>query len=327
MTGAIVVCTWGSGREGVPDGAEEVLTLARRVSGALQADLNWLVLGTMPERTVQVAARYGVAGVDHVGDPRLDTFQPDLYVEALAQYCGRQSPKVLLFSQAYGTRLMAPRLAGRLGCAVVMNGVDIDVAGEGRLEVTASGYGGDTRSRYVLGGAAPHIVAVLPNAVLPEPLQGATASPPVRAIDVDLSGDAERVRVLEPARAEGPRLEDAEIIVSGGRGLGKPENYKLIEELAEALGGMPGASRPIVDDGWTDPSRWIGLTGKIVRPNLYIACGISGASQHMAGCSAAKTLVAINRDPDASIFRYARYGIVGDCLEIVPELIRALEKR
>ena len=106
-----------------------------------------------------------------------------------------------------------------------------------------------------------------------------------------------------------------------------PENFSLVEELAEALGGMAGASRPIVDDGWADASRQIGLTGKITRPALYVAAGISGASQHMAGCAAAKTLVAINRDPDAAIFRYARYGIVGDCLEILPEITRAVKDK
>ena len=121
---------------------------------------------------------------------------------------------------------------------------------------------------------------------------------------------------------EGPRIEDADIIVAGGRGLGAPENFRLVQELAAALGGMAGASRPIVDDGWAEPARQVGLTGKITRPSLYIAVGISGASQHMVGCAAAKTLVAINRDPDAAIFRYARYGIVGDCLEILPALIR-----
>jgi electron transfer flavoprotein alpha subunit len=145
-------------------------------------------------------------------------------------------------------------------------------------------------------------------------------------VEVDLSGVEERIRVVQPARVEGPRLEEAEIIVAGGRGLGAPENYKLVEQLAEALGGMAGASRPIVDDGWVESSRQVGLTGKIARPALYIAAGISGASQHMAGCAAAKTIAAINTDPDAAIFRYARYGIVADCLEILPELIRAAKR-
>jgi electron transfer flavoprotein alpha subunit len=145
----------------------------------------------------------------------------------------------------------------------------------------------------------------------------------VRDVAVDLGSVDERIRVLQKAEATGPRLDGAEIIVAGGRGLGDRENYKLIEELAEALGGLPGASRPIVDEGWVDSSRQVGLTGTITRPGLYLAAGISGASQHMAGCSAAKTIVAINTDADASIFRYARYGVVGDCLEILPELIRA----
>lgn len=204
-----------------------------------------------------------------------------------------------------------------------MNGVDIALGSDGQLEATASAYGGDTRVVYQLSGAPSYVVALAANALLPEPADGGPTHPECRSISTELSGVEERVRVVERARTEGPRLEDADIIVSGGRGLGGPENYKLIEQLAEALGGLAGASRPIVDEGWADSSRQVGLTGKITRPALYLAAGISGASQHMAGCSAAKTIVAINRDEDAAIFRYARYGLVGDCLEILPELIRA----
>jgi electron transfer flavoprotein alpha subunit len=321
----VVVCTWGEDRDGLPAGAEEVLTLGRKISALLEVDLTWLVLGPMPNRTTEVAGSYGVAGIDRIEDAELVSFQPDPYVEALAQYCAQHAPKVVLFSQTFDARLVAPRLAGRLGTAVVMNSVDIEADGNGQLQLIASAYGGDTRAVYALTGAEPCIFAVMPNALLPEPLEGAASSPNVRNIAVDLSGAAERIRIVEQARTEGPRLEEAEIIVAGGRGLGSPENYKLVEELAKALGGMAGASRPIVDDGWVDSSRQVGLTGKITRPALYIAAGISGASQHMAGCSAAKTIAAINRDPDAAIFRYARYGIVEDCLEILPELIRALK--
>jgi electron transfer flavoprotein alpha subunit len=170
-------------------------------------------------------------------------------------------------------------------------------------------------------------VSVLANAVAPEPRVGEGKEPGSRDVEVDLGAVEERIRTIRRAQTEGPRLEDAEVIVSGGRGLSAPKDFELVEQLAEALGGMAGASRPLVDDGWVDSSRQVGLTGKITRPALYIAAGISGASQHMAGCSAAKTIVAINRDPDAAIFRYARYGIVGDCLEILPELIRAAKAR
>ena len=191
------------------------------------------------------------------------------------------------------------------------------------LSVTTAAFGGDTRAVYEMSGAGPWIVCFNANSVLPETSrEGGQAA--VLAVDVELSPASERIRVLERARAQGPRLEHAQTIVAGGRGLGEAGNFRLVEELAQALGGMAGASRPIVDDGWADPSRQVGLTGKITKPGLYIAAGISGASQHMVGCSAAKTLVAINNDPDAAIFRYAKYGIVGDCLEVLREVTKAV---
>ena len=318
----VVACTWG-GRQG---DVEEAFTLARKLSGPWQADLRWLVLGTLPEGAAALAARYGVAGIDHITGAALETVQPDLYVAALAQYCAQHPPRALLFNQTYEARLLAPRLAGRLSCAIAMNAMDLEVGGDGQVCVTASAYGGDTRVVYELSGA-PAIVAVSANAVVPEP-PAAAGDTSVRNIQVDLSGVTERICVVTRAQGQrGPRLEDAQVIVAGGRGLGDAANFRLVEELAAILGGMAGASRPIVDEGWTDSSHQVGLTGKITRPALYIAAGISGASQHMVGCGAAKTLVAINRDPEAAVFRYARYGIVGDCLEILPELIRAAKAK
>ena len=308
------VCSFGT------DAPEDVLTLAR----GLGADVHWLVLGRGPEELEERASKYGVIAVDRIDDPKLEALAPDPVVEALTQYCREHAPRLVLFPQTFDVRLVAPRLAGRLGSAVVMNCVGVEIE-DGQPVVTAAAYGGDTRAVYAIEGAGPCVLGVMPNAVEPTPAESPT-SPTVRQIPVDLAGVEERTRIVEPAHAEGPRLEEAEIIVSGGRGLGSPENYKLVEELAAALGGMAAASRPIVDDGWVDSSRQVGLTGKITRPGLYIAVGISGASQHMAGCSAARTVAAINRDPDAAIFRYARYGIVGDCIEILPELIRAVEE-
>lgn len=323
MSSAVVVCTWG----GQLGDAEEAFTLARKVSGAWKVDLHWLVLGSLPDQATTIAGTYGVTDIDHIADATLNSFQPDVHVEALAQYCAQHAPKAVLFNQTYEARLLAPRLAGRLSCAVAMNAMDLEVGNDGQLCVTASAYGGDTRVVYELTGA-PAIAAISANAIVPAPLDGNAGSPSVREIRVDLDGVQERIRVVTHARGQsGPRLEDAQVIVAGGRGLGEAANFRLVQELAETLGGMAGASRPIVDDGWVDSSRQVGLTGKITRPALYIAAGISGASQHMVGCSAAKTIVAINRDPDAAVFRYARYGIVGNCLEILPELIRAAKAR
>jgi len=322
---SVVVCTWSG--DGLPGEVEDVLTLGREVGQGLGGELSWLVLGPVSEELQQTAGRYGVANVDRVEDAKLAEFQADVTVEALAQYCAQHSPRLILFGQNFDVRLIAPRLAGRVGAGVVMNAAAIEADASGKLEVTASAYGGDTRAVYELGEERPFIVSVLANAVLPQPLEGEGTSPAVRDVAVDLSGVEERIRIVEHAKAEGPQLEGADVIVAGGRGLGEPEKYELVRELAAALGGLPGASRPLVDDGWVDSSHQVGLTGKITRPGLYLAAGISGASQHMAGCSAAKTIVAINTDADASIFRYARYGIVGDCLEILPELIRAAKER
>lgn len=322
-TGTVVVCTWG----GLLGEVEEVLTLARKLSGPWKTNLEWLVLGAMPERAVEIAGQYGVAGIDRIEDAKLSTVQADVYVEALAQYCAQHRPKALLFSQTFDARLVVPRLAGRLGCGVAMNTVDLEVDGDKQVRVTASAYGGDTRAVYELSGASA-VLSVSANATVPAPVDGPPSNPAINRVSVDLGGIEERVRLVSPAQSQsGPRLEEAQIIVAGGRGLGEAKNYRLVQELAEALGGMAGASRPIVDEGWIDSSRQVGLTGKITKPALYIAAGISGASQHMVGCAAAKTLVAINRDPDAAVFRYARYGIVGDCLEILPELIRAAKAR
>ncbi len=316
----VIACTFG---ESVASGeTEELLTIARELSASQDTDLRWLVAGSAQRPLLEeLGAAYGVSVIDRIEDSKLEAVAPDASVEALAQYGASRPPATLLLSQTFDARLIAPRLAGRLNAAVVMNALKLETAGDALL-VTASAYGGDTRAVYELPGGGPHVIALMPNATTPEPAPGPT--PIIENVAVDLSAVEERVRLVERKAEEGPRLEDAQIIVSGGRGLGSADKFALVEELAEALGGLAAASRPIVDDGWADSSRQIGLTGKIARPALYIAAGISGASQHMAGCAAAKTIVAINTDPDAPIFRYARYGIVGDCLEVLSELTRAL---
>ena len=313
----VVLCTWGNAIEG---GIREALTLARKTAAASGVPLNWLVIGGIANDAAAIAAEYGVNGLDVINDARLAQFGPDALVAAIAQYAGQVSPKSILFNQTAAARLIAPRVAGKLGIPVVMNAYAVAVEA-GKLSVTATAYGGDTHVVYDL--AAPvNVLSIVTTTVIAE-AAAAPTSPARRDIAVDLSAVEERFKVTAAAKVEGPRLEDAQIIVSGGRGLGNAANYELVKQLADAMGGMWGGSRVIVDEGWITSARQVGLTGKITRPGLYLACGISGASQHMAGCSAAKTIVAINKDPDASIYRYARYGIVADCLEVLPELIKA----
>lgn len=320
-SGAIAACTWGAE---VPAEAAEALTLARRVSGESipRAPVGLVTVGSS-RGAREITIEYGADELHVISGDGLAPFGADAWVTALSQYCADFEPAVLIFSQSFDSRHLAPLLAGRLGCPVVTNVLDARAGDDGALRVMASAFGGDAHVEYSVRGKHPTIICLMPNAVAPEPAASAGRGDE-REFRPDLSGVRERVRVISAAQSAGPRLEDAQVIVAGGRGLGKAENFALVEQLALALGGVAAASRPIVDDGWTDSSRQIGLTGKVARPALYIAAGISGASQHMAGCSAAKTIVAINTDPDAPIFRYARFGAVGDCLEILPQMVRLL---
>ncbi|HJN92000.1 MAG TPA: electron transfer flavoprotein subunit alpha/FixB family protein [Dehalococcoidia bacterium] len=316
---SVVVASWGAETAG--EGAREALSVARRIAAAAGDELVWFILGSLPEEGPAIAARYGVTRLDHAPAANLEG-SADRLVTALTQYHALAGPGTLVLSQEIEVRLVAPRLAARLEAGVVMNVLKADASADGALAVTATAFGGDTHAVYAFAGEGLRIIGLLPRAVAAEPAETPSA-PEERRVDLSLEGIDERITVVTPASASGPRLEDAALVVSGGRGLGEPEQYRLIEELAAALGGVAGASRPIVDDGWTNAARQVGLTGRITRPDCYIAVGISGASQHMAGCSAAKVLVAINRDPNAPIFRHARYGIVADYRDIVPELIAA----
>lgn len=314
----VLFCSWGNTVEG---GTEEALTLARQFSGETGQDFTWLVVGGISSVITEMAANFGVQILDHIEDPKLSNYGPDALVEALAQYCRATDPQTILFNQSASVRLIAPRLAGRLAMPVITNAVQLH-SSDGVMSVTATAYGGDTRVLYELTERA-NVISLVTSEVVAEPTEQ-PSSPEVKSVSVDLSSIEERFKITSAVKSMGPRLEEADIIVSGGRGLGTPENYNtLVKGLAQALGGMHGGSRVIVDEGWIDSTNQVGLTGKITRPSLYIAAGISGASQHMAGCSAAKTIVAINKDKHASIFRYARYGIVADCLEVLPELIKA----
>jgi electron transfer flavoprotein alpha subunit len=246
-------------------------------------------------------------------------------ITAAAAAASASSANLVVVNRGGPVLDLVPRLAARLGGGSVLGVTGLRRV-DGELRAVAAVYGGAARAVYRFKGGGVKVVSLAPGAAEPPPrLAGRTAEVVSLTVPADVDNG---VRVVEPLRPpEGARLEDARVVVSGGRGLKDSENYGLIRELAAALGGLPGASRAIVDDAWAKPAEQVGLTGKIVTPQVYIAAGISGASQHMAGCSNSRLLVAINTDPDAPIFRYAHLGIVDNCLDVLPELIRLARER
>jgi electron transfer flavoprotein alpha subunit len=298
----------------------ELVTLARQLAQASQGRVGVLVLGAVPPEPAAWAAR----GVDCVyfvtGDP--DALLPETRLATVADAVRRASPAIVLLPHAVSGAELAPRLAFRLDGAVVTGCIDVSIEA-GRVHCTRPCYGGLARECDEL--AATPVVATVRAGVFERSPQQAGR----RAESIDLGPfDPQAARMKRVDRrleaAAGTRLEDAAVIVAGGRGLEGPEGFELLAELAHELGGAVGASRVPCDLGWCPHSWQIGLTGKTVTPELYFAVGISGAGHHMAGCGNARTIVAINSDPEAPIFQDARFGVTGDYREVVPALIGQL---
>jgi electron transfer flavoprotein alpha subunit len=307
------------------------LTGPARECLGLAADIAAIING---QRVAAVYAEPGAAAITEAfgrGVSRVFAIPPqgragsDALVASAALAVAAARASTIVVNRGPDVLDLVPRLAARLGGGCVMGVTAVRAAPGGGLHYVAAIYGGAARAVYRFKGNAPRVISGAAGAARPP---SPSSAPPGEVVSLELPPPSSRVRVIEPLAApEGPRLEDARIVVSGGRGLRDGENYGLVKELAAALGGMPGASRAIVDDAWAAPAQQVGLTGKIVTPEVYFAIGISGASQHLAGCSNSKIIVAVNTDPEAPIFRYAHLGIVGDCLEVLPELIRLAKER
>jgi electron transfer flavoprotein alpha subunit len=246
---------------------------------------------------------------------------------AVAQLAASESPDVILFAQSYDGRDAIARLSVKLDRTVLTNGMTLSVDGD-TVTVGTAIFGGNTLVDTKFDGPGPHLAAIRPKSFVAEP-GGASAGEIVPVGSVD-AGRAAEAKVLERhvEEREGPKLEEATVVVSGGRGIGAAENYEpLVEELAKLLGGASGASRAIVDAGWVPYSKQVGQTGKTVKPKVYIALGISGATQHMVGMKGSDNIIAVNKDGEAPIFSIADLGIVGDVHKVVPKLIEALKAR
>jgi electron transfer flavoprotein alpha subunit len=239
---------------------------------------------------------------------------------------GGDSPDLIMFPQTYEGRDVMARLSVKLDRTVLTNNIDVSVDGDA-VSVTTPVFGGNVLVTTTFTAAGPHLAAFRPKSFTAETSGG--GAPEVVAAPVpDLGAvGAATVVAVHVEESSGPKLDEANIVVSGGRGLGEASKYEMIEQLAKLLKGAPGASRAIVDAGWVPYSYQVGQTGKVVKPGVYLACGISGATQHMVGMKGAKNIIAINKDKEAPIFGIADLGIVGDVHKVLPKLIEALKAR
>jgi len=259
---------------------------------------------------------YAVEGIALAG------VQPEAHTLAVAQVCRQIDPSILLFGHTLVGSDLAPRLAWRLKAPLATDCVEFTVDPDSREVSAMRPVYGSKGIAVMKGNGRPFIATVRSKAVQPaEKDESRTGEVVPFQVDFDL--DSLRIKHVEKIREEvtGPKLEDAEVVVSGGRGLGNVENFALLEELAGVLGGVVGGSRVAVDNKWLPSSRQVGLTGTMVSPRLYIAVGISGATQHMAGCAGSRYIVAVNTDPDAPIFQRAHFGVVGDFKKVLPTII------
>jgi electron transfer flavoprotein alpha subunit len=311
--------------DGKPTGlTAELLGVARRLVETLGGPVSAAVLGDGNKDSAAACIPQGADRVYVANHTLLAEYQGEAWLPAVVNITHEARPAVILLGHTPNGADLAPRLAFRLETAAVMDCIEI-VANGDRLLLTRPCYGGNARA--VVSCHARPVVATL-RAKSQDPLApDASRTGEMISVPLDLASPV-RTRIVgrEQMSGEGVWLEDADIVVAGGRGLNGPDGFRVIEELAEVLGAAVGASRAACDLGWYPHSRQIGLTGKVVTPNLYIAVGISGASQHMAGCAGAKTLVAINPDENAAIFQFARFGVTADYTQVVPALVEELKK-
>jgi electron transfer flavoprotein alpha subunit len=300
----------------------ELLSKARTLGGSVSA----FVAGD----GAAIAGELGTFGAERVystGD--LGGSLPGAAVAAAikAVIDGGDAPDLILFPQNYEGRDVMGRLSVKLDKTVLTNNVDIAVDGDS-VSVTTPIFGGNTLVTTSFTGAGPFLAAFRPKSFAAEPASAAAAGELVEVAVPELgAAGAAKVVASHVEESTGPKLDEANVVVSGGRGLGEADKFAMVEDLAKLLKGAAGASRAVVDAGWVPYSMQVGQTGKVVKPNVYIACGISGATQHMVGMKGSKHIIAINKDQEAPIFGVADLGIVGDVHKVLPKLIEALNSR
>lgn len=313
-------------RDGTPAGIVLELVTAARGFGSVVEAVTW---GPGGAGAAAVLGRYGVTKLYNLGDIGESLPGPKVAAAIAAQLAAESRPDAILIGATHDGRDIAARLSARLDLPVLANVVGMDASG-GRLTSEHSIFGGSTVVRAEFTGAVPGLFIVQAKSFAAEAVEAAEQrSLEIVEVEVPDTGPSDAARVVTRHEEEhsGPKLDEATVVVSGGRGLGSPGNYALITELAQLLNGAPGASRAVVDAGWAPYAFQVGQTGKTVKPVVYIACGISGATLHVVGMRAAQYIIAVNKDREAPIFAIADLGVVGDVTKVIPRLIEAIRAR
>jgi electron transfer flavoprotein alpha subunit len=305
----------------------ELSALGRKLADEFGGVASAILIGDSLQSPASELISYGMDKVYVAEEARLQHFQPEAHAAAIEQVCQEVSPSVLLFGHTLHGVDLAPRLGWRLRTGVVTNSVEFRIDPDSkRLLVARPVYG--AKALAVMSNDIEPLIATLRSKTVSPATKDETRKGEIVSVQVRLEAAALRIKYVERIKeeVEGPKLEDAEVVVSGGRGIGRKENFAYLQELASILGGAVGGSRVAIDNGWLPSSRQVGLTGTVVSPRLYFAIGISGAAQHLAGCASSQCIVAINTDPDAPIFKRARFGIVADYKEVLPTLIKVCKE-
>ena len=302
----------------------EALSVARKLANQLDAPVTALRIGASGDASENLAA-YGADRIVSVAHDLLKAYSTEAFSAVLAQVAKAEQPRFIFASASAMGRDFLSRAAAKLGVGLAQDCIELNIADGAQLECVRPIYAGKAYAKVRLL-MEPAIATLRPNVFTATASEGRSAE--TAAFTPELGADTVRASVKEVKASAGQKLEltEANIIVSGGRGMKGPENFPIVEKLAEALGGAVGASRAAVDAGWIHHTHQVGQTGKTVSPTMYVACGISGAIQHLAGMSSSKYIVAINKDPEAPILSIADYGIVGDLFDIVPALTEEVKK-
>jgi electron transfer flavoprotein alpha subunit len=312
----------------------ELVGEAKRLAGVLGTDVTAVLLGHKVDDLIDRLVKYGADNVIVVDDPALETYMTDPYVTALYAVIEAKKPEMVLYGATAIGRDLAPRVSARVHTGLTADCTKLEIDAETKdLRMTRPAFGGNIMATILCSEHRPQMATVRPgvmqrlnideNAKEKGEKFARIEKFPVKNLDKSV-----KVKILEVVKKTAAKMDiqDAKVLVSGGRGMGGPENFKILEELAVLFGGTYSSSRAAVDAGWVEKDRQVGQTGKTVRPTVYFACGISGAIQHLAGMEESDIIIAINKDPDAPIFSVADYGVVGDVFKILPLLTQELKK-